>query len=175
MSVPGPSGARIGDNLGRTTQPPMPCPRCGSSAAAPSGRCSVCGTTVHVDAPVDTAVLTPRPDRPPGGDETRMADADETRLTPPPLSSGTRPGLTSTLSVGQNFGPRYHIIRCIGTGDKGCASGRVSKCWSDCSAGDRDHCAGDLQQDFSFPQRCFSRPLKRGRPSASRKRRAHNT
>ena len=77
----------------------MPCPRCGSSAAAPSGRCSVCGATVHADVPVDTAVLTPRPDPPPGGDETRLADADETRLTPPPLSSGTRPGLTSTLSV----------------------------------------------------------------------------
>jgi serine/threonine protein kinase/Tfp pilus assembly protein PilF len=97
----------------------MPCPRCGSSAAAPSGRCSVCGTTVHADAPVDTAVLTPRPDPPGGGDETRLGDPDETRLTPPPLSSGTRTGGTSTLNVGQNFGPRYHIIRCIGTGGMG--------------------------------------------------------
>ena len=98
----------------------MPCPRCGSTAAGPSGRCSVCGATVRAEAPVDTAVLTPRPDPPSGGgDETRLADPDETHLTPPPLSSATRTGGTNTLSVGQNFGPRYHIIRCIGTGGMG--------------------------------------------------------
>jgi serine/threonine protein kinase len=98
----------------------MPCPRCGSTAATPSGRCSVCGATVQADAPVETAVLTPRPDPSGGGEETRLADADETRLTPTPLSSaGTRSGGTGTLSVGQNFGPRYHIIRCIGTGGMG--------------------------------------------------------
>ena len=71
------------------------------------------------EAPVDTAVLTPSPVQSGADTETRLASEDETRLMPP--SAGPRPGhgATGPLAVGQNFGSRYHIIRCIGAGGMG--------------------------------------------------------
>lgn len=55
-----------------------------------------------------------------GGDaETRLASEEGSHLLPP--SSGPRMGHVGTgpLTLGQNFGPRYHIIRCIGAGGMG--------------------------------------------------------
>jgi eukaryotic-like serine/threonine-protein kinase len=52
-------------------------------------------------------------------------EADETRLHTPgadDVTIGVSTGTTGTsgpLAVGQNFGPRYHIIRCIGAGGMG--------------------------------------------------------
>ena len=102
----------------------MPCTRCGSVAPSSTGRCTVCGNVVSIDAPVSTAVLTPAPPKPELGDlETVLGTEDETRLGPPtPVTGGARTGShlhTGPLNIGQNFGPRYHIIRCIGAGGMG--------------------------------------------------------
>jgi tetratricopeptide (TPR) repeat protein/tRNA A-37 threonylcarbamoyl transferase component Bud32 len=100
----------------------MPCPRCGSVAASPSGRCRVCGTVIGADAGAATALLTPVPNTgakadAPGALETVLGTEEETRLDPSPVA---RTAInTGPLAVGHNFGPRYHIIRCIGSGGMG--------------------------------------------------------
>ncbi|MBA3886239.1 MAG: serine/threonine protein kinase, partial [Acidobacteria bacterium] len=89
------------------------------------------------DPSVGTALWTPLPgandETRLGGDSTGPDDAEETRLgrdTHPdsvdetrvlPGSGGPRPSSSGTgpLAVGQNFGPRYHIIRCVGAGGMG--------------------------------------------------------
>ena len=82
----------------------MVCPRCGSDvSSSTSDRCSICGTALSMsvaDAPTVVA-----------------ADA-ETRLGPP-IAASTSHANTGPLAVGQNFGPRYHVIRCIGAGGMG--------------------------------------------------------
>ncbi|CAN5645476.1 hypothetical protein BH23ACI1_BH23ACI1_29110 [soil metagenome] len=100
----------------------MPCSKCGSLAVSPSGHCVACGTPVehHYTA---TGVLTPSPSLALGQDQ-------ETRLSGLPDPGATGAGGTSTrgrttvpnsgpLETGQNFGTRYHIIRCIGAGGMG--------------------------------------------------------
>jgi tetratricopeptide (TPR) repeat protein len=71
------------------------------------------------DPPVGTALLTPTPSPPADADSaTISASDDETRIigTGQPFRAS---GGTGPLTVGQNFGPRYHVIRCIGTGGMG--------------------------------------------------------
>ena len=101
----------------------MNCPQCGSSAPAEAGRCPVCGRKSTPQA-IATSVLTPTP---PGSDsETALAlpfDSDVTHLASPTGmrdASGHTPLPSATsLTVGQNFGPRYHIIRLLGVGGMG--------------------------------------------------------
>jgi serine/threonine protein kinase/tetratricopeptide (TPR) repeat protein len=56
-------------------------------------------------------------------DETRLHTAgsatDAPTIAMAPGTGGTRPPTAGPLTVGQNFGPRYHIIRCIGAGGMG--------------------------------------------------------
>ena len=65
------------------------------------------------------AVLTPSPAQPGEEGETRLASEDDTHLMPPGAGPRTGSGGAGPLTVGQNFGARYHIIRCIGAGGMG--------------------------------------------------------
>ena len=115
----------------------MNCPQCGSSAPALAGRCPVCGRKSTPQATVATSVLTPTP---PGSDSEDTGlptpfDSDATHLaspgqpgdpSPPASTTGIPGGAGNTpppsigpLTVGQNFGSRYHIIRLLGTGGMG--------------------------------------------------------
>jgi tetratricopeptide (TPR) repeat protein/tRNA A-37 threonylcarbamoyl transferase component Bud32 len=80
---------------------------------------------VSLDPSVVTAVLTPTPSpqtdaegptRLPSDDETRLLSGADTGARARPAAGRTASG---PLNVGQNFGPRYHIIRCIGAGGMG--------------------------------------------------------
>jgi serine/threonine protein kinase/tetratricopeptide (TPR) repeat protein len=112
----------------------MNCPQCGSSAPALAGRCPVCGCKSTPQATVATSVLTPTPTGTSDSEDTRLPppfDSDITHLAPPRPSGGSSvpPSPTGTaqtplpstgpLTVGQNFGSRYHIIRLLGTGGMG--------------------------------------------------------
>lgn len=116
----------------------MNCPQCGSSAPALAGRCPVCGRKSTPQATVATSLLTPTPPGPSDSEDTRLAapsDSDATHLAAPgqtvrpsapdnptgiPGGAGrTPPPSTGPLTVGQNFGSRYHIIRLLGVGGMG--------------------------------------------------------
>jgi eukaryotic-like serine/threonine-protein kinase len=92
----------------------MPCLRCGSLELSPSGQCSRCGEIGSPPPQPQTGVAAPV-----------GATDEETRLHTPgaeDVTIGVSPGRGGTsgpLAVGQNFGPRYHIIRCIGAGGMG--------------------------------------------------------
>ena len=102
----------------------MSCPRCGSDSRSRSGHCATCGAVLP-EPYVGTAVLTPTPPASGGEDsETRLATEDEPHL----VSRTGVPGMgtrqssiqnAGPLHIGQNFGSRYHIIRCIGAGGMG--------------------------------------------------------
>ncbi len=93
----------------------MSCARCGSTAAPVQGRCTACGTIVS--APETTTaigVATPVPADP-------SADNQTTASVPGLSSVGLDVSQTSAggVRVGQNFGPRYHIIKLLGIGGMG--------------------------------------------------------
>lgn len=98
----------------------MPCPRCGSVSISPSGQCSRCGERVSFDSAVDTiaAPLTTNT-----SEETRLhapSDTGDDATIGVTGGTGSTPvPRTGPLAVGQNFGPRYHVIRCIGAGGMG--------------------------------------------------------
>jgi eukaryotic-like serine/threonine-protein kinase len=125
----------------------MPCPRCGSGAAPLHGRCAQCGASVGSDTtPTAIGLATPLPF--PGADAaitpvsdsvTQFSNPDDdlTQLggmpPPPPPTVAVTPPPTATamqamptairqslgVTVGQNFGSRYHIIRVLGIGGMG--------------------------------------------------------
>lgn len=117
----------------------MNCPQCGSSAPALAGRCPVCGRKSPPQATVATSLLTPTPPGQSDSEDTGLpapSDSDATYLASPgwtdrpstpagpttgmPGGAGlTPPPSTGPLTVGQNFGPRYHIIRLLGAGGMG--------------------------------------------------------
>ncbi len=116
----------------------MNCPQCGSSAPALAGRCPVCGRKSPPQATVATSLLTPTPPGQSDSEDTGLpapSDSDATHLASPgwtdrpstPANSTGIPGgagrkpppSTGPLTVGQNFGPRYHIIRLLGVGGMG--------------------------------------------------------
>ena len=93
----------------------MNCQRCGSDRLSPTGVCAVCGAP-----PVDTAVTMLAPAI---SGVMITSDNPTVLLAPMPsatavLGSGTRHA-TASLSVGQAFGSRYHIIRQLGAGGMG--------------------------------------------------------
>ena len=127
----------------------MNCPHCGASTPVSEARCTGCGQPVRPARPaVATGVLTPPPTPPAGmptfaGDMTGFAGFDQTRLPPatggfdvtgfatpvpptPALDDMTRlpdaasPSPTAgPLAIGQEFGPRYRIVRLLGIGGMG--------------------------------------------------------
>ena len=126
----------------------MPCSRCGSGAAPLHGRCAQCGASVGNDTtPTAIGVATPLPlpssdttITPVSDSITEFSSPDDglTRLggtppAPPPTVAVTPPPPTATamqampsaihqslgVTVGHNFGSRYHIIRVLGIGGMG--------------------------------------------------------
>ena len=121
----------------------MPCSRCGSGAAPLHGRCAQCGASVGSDSiPTAIGLATPLP-IPNSDDSTTqfgMPNSDDnatqfgfggtTSMPPPgsppgpptpvpPVATTTTMPQTLGLTVGQNFGSRYHIIRLLGVGGMG--------------------------------------------------------
>ena len=96
----------------------MTCPHCGSSAAPRDGRCVGCGKPFESAPAVATGVLTPVPPTAPSStaDAAGGITIAASSAAPP---SPTTPRSASSLSVGQNFGTRYHIIRLLGVGGMG--------------------------------------------------------
>ena len=97
----------------------MACPKCGSTAGSTNGRCPACGAVAPADAGA-TATLTPPPRLPTG-----IGATGET-VSPFGGATGADTGVhtgsfagAGPLSVGQNFGQRYHIIRLLGIGGMG--------------------------------------------------------
>src|SRR5437867_5772841 len=105
----------------------MPCPRCGSGAPPLHGRCAQCGASVGPDsAPTAVGLATPIPLSNSDDSATQFAPRTGAPSTPPPPPA-TMPLVapppptqqTMGVTVGQNFGSRYHIIRVLGVGGMG--------------------------------------------------------
>ncbi len=106
----------------------MKCPNCGGEVSDAGGRCPACKTLLP--ASVATGILTPVP-----GDDAATVfsspipppksfpdDADTTGL--PPSAGGVRhasspKSVIGPLTIGQQFGSRYHILRQLGIGGMG--------------------------------------------------------
>ena len=100
----------------------MPCPRCGSGAAPLHGRCAQCGASVGTDsAATAIGLATPLPIPNPDNNATQLGDLPATAYAPPPPTAAIPPVAHHTLglTVGGNFGSRYHIIRMLGVGGMG--------------------------------------------------------
>jgi hypothetical protein len=91
----------------------MSCPRCGDGALSSAGRCTVCGLVV----PAETSAGGASPATEAFTDGETRYDGSEVTVVSSTTSSSASP--TASLSVGQNFGPRYHIIRRLGEGGMG--------------------------------------------------------
>jgi len=92
----------------------MVCPDCGREEAARDGTCPACG-------PPGDATLVRRPPCPPG-DATLVESPgspapDATMIAGSSAPAGTSPA--GILSVGQDFGRRYHILKELGVGGMG--------------------------------------------------------
>lgn len=124
----------------------MVCPRCGT-AVSTTGECPVCaalpgetGVTLANTAPTfveatraagPPPLITPPPEATAVTGATDATDGDDANLTlaaPGPavtrvMSSSPAPAAVSRtagpLSIGQSFGPRYHIIKALGVGGMG--------------------------------------------------------
>src|SRR5215831_17167747 len=124
----------------------MACPRCGSSAPPLEDHCAVCGLRFDLNrSAVGPGTLTPPPTFTGSaqssnsdtdaaattsldGAALRGASGDATTISGAPFQydqmTVSLPGLPrhdvpSPLSVGQDFGSRYHIIRLLGAGGMG--------------------------------------------------------
>ena len=114
----------------------MACPHCGSTAEPRQGLCTGCGTPLAAPA-VATGVMTPPPPTLAGDDKTQALDTPTVMADHPTVAGGTTDGVTTLgtgpakpfpppgsgstgpLSIGQNFGSRYHLIRLLGAGGMG--------------------------------------------------------
>ncbi|HMJ81644.1 MAG TPA: protein kinase, partial [Vicinamibacterales bacterium] len=104
----------------------MPCSRCGSGAAPLHGRCAQCGASVGSDAiPTAIGLATPLPIPNSDDNATQFGFGGTTSMPPPPPTLVPPVATTTTLqpslglTVGTNFGARYHIIRVLGVGGMG--------------------------------------------------------
>ena len=104
----------------------MPCPRCGSGAAPLHGRCAQCGASVGADSvPTAIGLATPLPIPNSDDNVTQLEELAATAYAPPPPTVAVPPVATTSthhtlgLTVGHNFGSRYHIIRMLGIGGMG--------------------------------------------------------
>ena len=104
----------------------MPCSRCGSGAAPLHGRCAQCGASVGTDSvPTAIGLATPLPIPNSDDNATQFSEVAATAYAPPPPTTAVPPVATTStqqtlgLTVGHNFGSRYHIIRLLGVGGMG--------------------------------------------------------
>src|SRR5262245_59227458 len=104
----------------------MPCLRCGSGAAPLHGRCAQCGASVATDSvPTAIGLATPLPIPNSDDNATQLGELAATAFAPPPPTVAIPPVATTSthhtlgLTVGHNFGSRYHIIRMLGVGGMG--------------------------------------------------------
>jgi len=103
----------------------MPCSRCGSGAAPLHGRCAQCGASVGSDSvPTAIGLATPLPIPNSDDNATQFGEGTTAYVPPPPTMAVPPIATTAThqtlgLTVGQNFGSRYHIIRVLGVGGMG--------------------------------------------------------
>src|SRR5882757_2581060 len=88
----------------------MPCSHCGTDSPPASGRCTVCGHPAAAAVAVD--LLTP-PYVGSGLPLTKMLEDAET------IVPKARPVNNGPLRVADAFGPRYHILRMLGSGGMG--------------------------------------------------------
>jgi eukaryotic-like serine/threonine-protein kinase len=101
----------------------MACPHCGSTAQAVRGRCGDCGAAQPQSPIVAAGVLTPVPPAAAGATPPIVtpspASEGETRFDPSRSPTVRTQSERHNLSVGQDFGARYHIIRLLGAGGMG--------------------------------------------------------
>src|SRR5262245_45636457 len=104
----------------------MPWPRCGNGAAPLHGRCAPCGASVGTEsAPTAIGLATPLPTATPDDNATQLGELAATAFAPPPPTVAIPPVATTSthhtlgLTIGHNFGSRYHIIRMLGVGGMG--------------------------------------------------------
>jgi eukaryotic-like serine/threonine-protein kinase len=108
----------------------MICPRCGNAVPADGSRCTVCGAAFAQSSiatqyvPIDTTGLPPGatfgasvPDH--EASATVMGSVADAATMEATGDVGTRPTMAGRLTVGQAFGPRYHIIKLLGAGGMG--------------------------------------------------------
>jgi tetratricopeptide (TPR) repeat protein len=112
---------------------PMICPNCASETPAPEGRCTVCSTPVSAGvarppagAPATSTTLVGGVSKPAASgadEEVTLLPGEAVRPVHPDAagpSSATRPAAGGgPLAVGQEFGPRYHVIKHLGSGGMG--------------------------------------------------------
>ena len=92
----------------------MSCLKCGSDRLSEAGLCAVCGTPPHSDA---MTILAPLASTSTSTDAATLLALPSTAATAAGVPVGTFS--TASLSVGQAFGDRYHIIRQLGVGGMG--------------------------------------------------------
>src|SRR5687768_15594599 len=100
----------------------MQCASCRSTDPPIDGRCPGCGTLAGPDPSIESeGTLAARfSERTVGTNEIVGGETmGETAATVLPLPGGGGGGTALTLSVGNDFGTRYHIIRVLGKGGMG--------------------------------------------------------
>ena len=98
----------------------MVCPHCGSETAVVQGRCTTCGAALTPSGQVATGVLTPAPNLSDTDAATRLSGDEPPRRMGSQAPSARDGGRAiGPLAAGQNFGPRYHIIKLRGSGGMG--------------------------------------------------------
>ena len=94
----------------------MSCPNCGTDLPPASGRCTVCGRLV---APVSDGVLTSPGSPGSPGSLDSSAGLGHGRGEAATFLPPTERAIQGRLAVGESFGPRYHILRLLGSGGMG--------------------------------------------------------
>src|SRR5512132_603286 len=84
----------------------MVCPHCGSETSGTGGACASCGRALPHPEWAAVTTLTPPPDAPRPSPTPAAGEAGAARTEGP-------------LSVGQQFGSRYRILKVLGAGGMG--------------------------------------------------------
>ena len=94
----------------------MPCQTCGSDRISPAGLCAICGTPPSSES---VTILAASPLLAVASSEGATVLAVPAAAAATAAVAGTYVSAASSLSVGQAFGSRYHIIRQLGAGGMG--------------------------------------------------------